>query len=216
MTTFLQTTYRDGRDASALVNYLERETGAADLLNYLDREDTTLRSAHGQPLSEAEREAFLDKSRRHEFVRDVIVSPENGADLSARELAQGTRATVNEFLEDRPTASYVYAVHEDTEHPHVHVAMTGERRDLHMDREDIDQVRDRANERLVERYQHRQRHQELDRDHDLDREQDRSRTDDRDHDRDRDVTRSDRDRDQDRESDTDRERDRDEGRGYGW
>ena len=40
MTTFMQTTYRSGRGASALVKYMDRETGADDLLNYMNREDT--------------------------------------------------------------------------------------------------------------------------------------------------------------------------------
>ena len=161
MTTFIQTTYRSGRGASALMEYMDRETGADDLLNYMDREETSLRSAHGQPLSNGEREAFIQKSERHQFVRDVIVSPENGQDLSARELAQGVRSTMNDFIEDRPTASYVYALHQDTEHPHAHVALTGERRDLFMDRDDIEHVREHANEQLVERFHHRsQNHQQ--------------------------------------------------------
>jgi hypothetical protein len=173
----MQTTYRSGRGASALVKYMDRETGADDLLNYMDREETPLRSAHGQPLSDPEREAFIEKSRKHEFVRDMIVSPENGQDLSARELSQGVRSTMNDFLEDRPTASYIYALHEDTEHPHAHVALTGERRDLYMNREDIDQVRDHANEQLVEQYQHRSRDHEQDQghehEHDEEHQQDR-------------------------------------------
>ena len=226
----MQTTYRSGRGASALVEYMDRETGADDLLNYMDREETPLRSAHGQPLSEGEREAFIQKSERHQFVRDVIVSPENGQDLSARELAQGVRSTMNDFLEDRPTASYVYALHQDTEHPHAHVALTGERRDLFMDREDIEHVREHANEQLVERYHHRsqdhrqeyeqvqirdhdQNHQreneyEAEQDHQEDQlhEQDRSAADDRDADHEQDQEEG-----HDHDEEVDRSEDRDAG-----
>lgn len=73
---------------------------------------------------------------------------------------------MNDFLEDRPTASYIYALHEDTDNPHAHVALTGERRDLYMNQEDIDQVRDHANEQPVEQYQHRSRSHEQDQGHD--------------------------------------------------
>ena len=222
MTTFMQTTYRSGRGASALVKYMDRETGADDLLNYIDYEETPLRSAHGQPLSDPEREAFIEKSRKHEFVRDMIVSPENGRDLSARELSQGVRSTMNDFLEDRPTASYIYALHEDTDNPHAHVALTGERRDLYMNREDIGQVRDHANEQLVEQYQHRSRSHEQDQGHDHEHDEEHEHQQDRDKAQDRSAS-DDRDTGHEQganhdaaEEDTDRSENRDTGgQGYG-
>lgn len=55
---------------------------------------------------------------------------------------------MEQFAKDRPTATYAYSVHRDTENPHVHVAMTGEKTDLYMDRGDVENVRERANERI--------------------------------------------------------------------
>ncbi|WP_254547195.1 relaxase/mobilization nuclease domain-containing protein [Halomarina pelagica] len=146
MAAVLQTTYRDGRDASRLLAYIER--------------DTALRNRFGDAMSDRDVRAFIEKSRRHMFERDMILSPENGHQLSNEEFSLHTRQIMGEFLEDRPTVDYCYAVHRDTDHPHVHVALTGERRDLYMDREDIRDVRALTNERMVE--QHRARTQALD------------------------------------------------------
>lgn len=146
MTAVMQTTYRDGRDASRLLSYIER--------------DTELRNRLGDEMSEREIQAFIEKSERHQFERDMILSPENGDELTDDELSLHTRQIMGEFLEGRPTATYCYAMHRDTEHPHVHVALTGERRDLYMDQEDIQEVREHTNERMVER--HREKTQVLD------------------------------------------------------
>lgn len=154
MTVYLNTTYR--------------EHGAGDLVTYIRRgdrsvaDDVPLKNRAGRELSDSEIEGFIAKTERHNFERDIIISPENGADLSQRELERATRATMNEFTDGRPTASYVYAVHEDTEHPHVHVAVAGDKQDLYMDREDIMQTRDHANERFVEQHRERIRRRERD------------------------------------------------------
>ena len=137
MTAIMQTTYRDDRDASRLLKYIQR--------------DTPLRNRFGEEMSDQEIETFIERSKRHEFERDIILSPENGNDLSSEEFSLHTRQVMGEFLEGRPTATYCYALHRDTDHPHVHVALTGARRDLYMNREDIAEVRERTNERMVER-----------------------------------------------------------------
>lgn len=147
MTAILQTTYRDDRDASRLLSYIQR--------------DTPLRNRLGEEMSEKEIEAFIEKSKRHQFERDIILSPENGGKLSPEEFSLHTRQVMGEFLEGRPTATYCYALHQDTDHPHVHVALTGERRDLYMNREDIRTVRELTNEQMVE--QRRTRTQAIDR-----------------------------------------------------
>lgn len=119
-------------------------------------------------MTDQEIQEFIDESARREFERDVILSPENGESLTPEDFSLHTRQAMNEFLTDRPTATYCYATHQDTDHPHVHVALTGERRDLFMDRDDIDQVRDHANELFVERHRGHELQQEQtpERDHD--------------------------------------------------
>jgi len=41
---------------------------------------------------------------------------------------------MSEFCKDRNTATYCYAIHRDTDHPHAQVALTGTKRDLWMDK----------------------------------------------------------------------------------
>lgn len=149
MTTFLQTDYRD--------------QGAGDLMNYIGREgDTPVYDRAGRPMSDEKKERFVEKSENHQFNRHMIISPENGTDLTNDELGRETRRTLEEFTKRRPTATYAYTVHRDTEHPHAHVAMTGEKTDLYMDKGDVENVRETANKRMVERdrYKHRARENE--------------------------------------------------------
>lgn len=159
MTTFLQTTYRDDRDASALLRYIGR--------------DQPLRNRTGREMTDTEIEEFIAESDRRGFERDVILSPENGGSLTPDDFSLHARQVMNEFLTDRPTATYCYATHQDTDHPHVHVALTGERRDLFMDRDDIEQVRDHANELFVERHRGRDLQQEQTTEQEQDRDRDR-------------------------------------------
>jgi Relaxase/Mobilisation nuclease domain len=150
MTTYLDTDYRD--------------TGAGDLVNYIGREgDTPVHDRAGRPMSDERKEQFVEKSERHQFERHMIISPENGNDLSNDELGRETRRTMEQFTKGRPTATYAYSVHRDTEHPHAHVAMTGEKTDLYMDKSDIEETREHANERMVERERYRNRRQENER-----------------------------------------------------
>ncbi|WP_188854285.1 relaxase, partial [Haloarcula argentinensis] len=54
------------------------------------------------------------------------------------------RELVNSGLAQQPTTDCVYGVHRDTEFPHAHIAATGERAELEMGREDIQQMREQA------------------------------------------------------------------------
>lgn len=149
MTTYFDTDYQ--------------ESGAGDLMNYISREgETPVRGRSGRPMSEAEKDRFIARSERHQFERHMIIAPQNGNDLSNEELGRETRRTMDDFTEGRPSATYAYTVHDDTEHKHAHVAVTGEKTDLYMDRDDIENVRENANERMVEneRYQQRKREQQ--------------------------------------------------------
>ena len=79
---------------------------------------------------------------------------------------------MNEQLRDAPSARYVYGIHEDTNHRHVHVALTGNEHDLTWDREDLDRLRERANERFIERQRSLEREFERDRGCERDRSMD--------------------------------------------
>lgn len=122
-----------------------REHGAGDLLNYIDKEQG-LENRFGEEMSEAEKEAFIEQSEEYDFERQVIISPEHGDDLSNEEFSRYARRVMSDFCQDRPTATYCYAIHRDTEHPHVQVALTGTKRDLWMDKQDCWKLRDRAHE----------------------------------------------------------------------
>lgn len=124
-----------------------REHGAGDLVNYLDKENG-LQNRSGEQMSDEEIETFIEKSEAYGFERQIIISPEQGDQLSDQELSQYTRQVMSEFCTDRQTATYCYAIHRDTEHPHTQVAVTGTKRDLWMDTEDCDWLRERATEQF--------------------------------------------------------------------
>ena len=148
MPTIIKTSYQDG--------------SAADLMAYISRDGHAVKDRTGRELSLGEQAQFVDQSEDYEFEREMIVSPERGEELSQRELELRTRQTMREFTEDRPSARYVYAVHDDSDHVHSHVVLTGERDDLYMDRDTIRRVRERSNElfRNAERANHRTPEQE--------------------------------------------------------
>lgn len=107
MTTYFDTDYQ--------------ETGAGDLMAYIGREgDTPVYDRAGRPMDDEQKDRFIAKSERHEFERHMIISPENGNDLSNDEFGKETRRTMEEFAKGRPSATYAYTVHRDTEHPHAH------------------------------------------------------------------------------------------------
>lgn len=149
--TIVQTSYRTG--------------GAGSLLDYMEREGSPLRDRSGNRLTDRQREQFIDKSEGHNFQRDFIISPSNRHDLTDQEIDRATRKTMREYTRDKPTADYTYAIHRDTENPHAHVAVTGERRELYMDNDDLDQLKERAGRT----YSRTQRSRDRDRDRDRDR-----------------------------------------------
>lgn len=172
--------------------------GAGNLVRYIDKE-RGLRNRHGGEMTEKEREAFVEKSREHEFRRLITISPGDGDRLSDREINRRTRRTVSSFLQDRPSVDYCFAIHRDTEYHHAQVALTGKKRDLYMDREDIEQVRERACGQFPDLDQERERTREQQRERSLERALDRE---------------VDREREQQRERE--RERSREGSRGYSW
>ena len=138
------------------VNTNYRTSGASALVNYIEQ-DHPLRNSAGRELSDREVRGFIQKSDRHQFEREFQISPDPEANVSQRRLEQQTRRFIGEFLQGRHSARAVYAYHGSTDIPHAHVAMTGERRDLFVDREEITQIRQTLSQRLEQTQTQEQR-----------------------------------------------------------
>lgn len=146
------------------VNTNYRESGASALVNYIEQ-DHPLRNSAGRELSDREVRGFIQKSDRHQFEREFQISPDPEVEVSQRQLERQTQRFIGEFIEGRHSARAVYAYHGSTDIPHAHVAMTGERRDLFVDRDDIARIRQTLSQRLEqtqtqEQRQRQQQHQE--------------------------------------------------------
>ena len=139
-----------------------QRSGAGALLNYIEK-GRPLRNSAGREVTDRERESFVEKSQEHQFEREVRISPDPEADVSQAELERETERYLREFTRDRPSVRGVYSFHNDNGIAHTHVALTGERRDLYLDRNDLERDRERLSRRL-ERGRVREREPERDRD----------------------------------------------------
>lgn len=128
-----------------------RDTDAGKLTSYIGRDDHQLRDRRGQSMSDHEIEEFIDRSKDYNHEKQIVISPENGNELSDDELSLAARRNMSEFVEDRPTADYCYAIHRDTDQAHVQVAITGAKRDLYADKEERQQMRTNARTQFRER-----------------------------------------------------------------
>ena len=154
-----------------------QRSGAGALLDYIEK-GRGLRNSAGREVTDRERESFIEKSREHSFERELRISPDPAADVDRADLERETERYLRDFTRDRPSVRAVYAYHTDAEHEHVHVALTGERRDLYLDREDLERDRERLSRRLErgrEREREPERDRELARDIERKREQERER-----------------------------------------
>jgi hypothetical protein len=99
----------------------------AALVNYLDKDHTQMIDACGREMDEDEINEFVRESKSSEMQRDLVFSPEEGVgeNMSDDEMSLRARATMNEYLKDKPEADYCMAVHRDTDKHHVQVAMHG-------------------------------------------------------------------------------------------
>ena len=128
-----------------------RADGAGNLVDYIQRDrsqdavrNVDLRNPSGRELTDAEIDRFVETSRHHDFQRHMIVSPNPDGQYTPQEVNERTREFMNQELGQQPSTEYVYAVHRDTEFPHAHVAATGRKPELEMDRSEIDRLRERA------------------------------------------------------------------------
>lgn len=133
----LKTDFR-ASDASNLVDYIQRDR-SQDRVRNVD-----LQNPAGRELSDTERDQFVEKSRHYDFQRHMIVSPDPDGQYTPQEVSDRTREFMNQEIGQQPSAEYVYAVHRDTEFPHAHVAITGRKPELEMDRAEIERLRERA------------------------------------------------------------------------
>ena len=131
---YFTTNYRNG-GAGALVNYIEK--------------DYPLRNSAGRELSEREVNEFVQKSKQHQFEREMQIAPNPYAEVPQSQLERETRRVIGEFTDPtHSSARGIYSIHEDNGVLHAHVALTGRKRDLFMDADDISQTRDRLKQRL--------------------------------------------------------------------
>ncbi len=128
-----------------------REHGARQLVTYL-KKDRGLVNRFGESMSSQEIERFIERSETYAFERELILSPENRHELSDAQFSLATRQLMSDVCTDRPTATYCFAIHRDTDHPHVHVALTGTKRDLRMDDQDCNQLREQAQEQYFDQF----------------------------------------------------------------
>lgn len=163
--------FGDDRDTVYKTSYADDE-GTEALTNYLQHDNQTVRDRAGRPMSETDLEEFNEKAdgKRN---RHIIISPRDHANLSDRELDRGTREYMSEMIENRPTADYVYSVHDDKESgKDVHIPMTAnDKQDLEMYPDDIKEERKRAHETYLDRgrQQTRSRENEQEQGRDQDR-----------------------------------------------
>lgn len=161
--TIYKTSYADGAGTDRLTNYLQHDT-------------QEVRDRTGRAMTDSEIEAFNEKAAGKRN-RHIIISPRDHDELTTEELDRETRAYMSEMIEERPTADYVYSVHDDKEGgKDVHIAMTAnDKKDLEMYPDDIKRERKRAHEQYHERGRERRRKRERDRQRREERKQEQER-----------------------------------------
>ncbi|GCF15990.1 hypothetical protein Harman_39250 [Haloarcula mannanilytica] len=125
--------------------------GAGNLVDYMRRDraqdagaTVDLRNPAGRDLSDSEVDRFVNKSQEFGFQRHMIVSPDPTGHYSPEEVDTNTREIMNREFARQPTTDYVYTVHQNTEFPHAHIAATAEPAELELNRDEIQQLRERA------------------------------------------------------------------------
>jgi hypothetical protein len=96
---------------------------ASNLTNYMSKEGHSLKNPAGNEMDETELNEFIRKSDEYGFTRHFVLAPERD-DLREEDLDRAARKSMNEWAEDKDTLEYCYAVHNDEDNNHVHVAAT--------------------------------------------------------------------------------------------
>ncbi|WP_211330710.1 relaxase/mobilization nuclease domain-containing protein [Halalkalicoccus subterraneus] len=152
--------YGDDRDTVYKTDYRDNE-GTGALTNYMSHDQQQIRDRAGREMSDEELDQF-DARSEGQRNRHIIISPDNRHGLSEQEMDRATRAYMSEMVEDRPTADYVYAIHDDKEDEQdIHIAMTAsDKTDLEMYPDDIREERQRAHSRYQEQQKEQQQEKE--------------------------------------------------------
>lgn len=133
-TSFMQDDDESSSPVSKLVDYLNKSEG--------------LQNRCGCEMDETDKQRFLDSTRSCDMGRLFTFSPDD--DLTDKELSQATRSTMSDYLSGKYSTDYVMAIHRDTDQPHTQVAVAGNDEDLHMDRDDIEELQQQSLEQFQE------------------------------------------------------------------
>lgn len=147
-----------GSEAQGKMNYISREDEKEQAKG---REEVPVNNRAGRPMSDEEKDQFVEHAEQHDYVQRWQVSPPNGDELSRDELRRETRRVVDDRTRDMGSSRVAYAVHTDQEGPnHAHVLIAGNERELRMNREEIDRTRTNAHERMTANDRYRDRGRE--------------------------------------------------------
>ena len=94
------------------------------------------------------------KLKHYQVQRQYIVTPNPSDDLTADEMDGGVQLAMQEFAEDCLMLSWCYVVHTDKDYPDTYSAMTGLQTDLYLDREDVEQERQRVHKQIRPALEH--------------------------------------------------------------
>lgn len=136
---YTSTSFETGGSAENLIRYIQRGTDI-DQANEEERDEndldpgydrTGIYDAAGMEVSEKGISRFVTESERDGARRSIVFStaPIND-DISNDEMHRNTRQVMNRYLDESPSASYVYGIHHGTDRTHAHVAVRGDKRDL--------------------------------------------------------------------------------------
>lgn len=129
-------------------------SGAADLVQYIKRDDkrqVPVKNHTGRELDQEQLQQFIDVSEEYGMERHFIIAPDPEAGFDPDEVDRNVRTVMNDWRGDRRGTQYVYAVHGHDQRPHAHVAVTGRKDALRMNKQDIVAFRERAREAFDER-----------------------------------------------------------------
>jgi hypothetical protein len=158
-----------------------QRSDVANLTHYLEHEqEATLHDRYGREMDPEDVQRLVTVSDRHEMSRHLVLSPENANDLSREQLQRVSKRVCRETLGDREGVEYAYAVHmHDGDRPHAHVVATGRANQpgdpLWLDRDDLEQIRERIHEHAKELARERELEREYERERERERERDRDR-----------------------------------------
>lgn len=146
-----------GSETSGKMNYISREDPD------IGREEVPVYNRAGRPMSDREKEQFIEKAERHGYCQRWQLSPPNGMDLEPEDVRRETKRVAHDYTRDKRSSKVAYAVHPGEDgRTHAHVLIAGEESELRMQRDDINQTRENAHQRMTanERYRERQRERE--------------------------------------------------------